>query len=259
MDKKKLLETILNDSTQIVQVIDTETFSIMYANLPAQHFLKAGEKAYLGEPCYKYLMGLDEQCPFCPVRNIDEKSSNETVITKENRTFTVKTKFVDWDGKKAFIEYIDDVTDIKKSQAIYESQLQTLIRSIPTAIDIFYMDIAGDVCLKACGSAEKDEKEFYGCHINDVVENMALHITDEAERGEFLHDFRRSALINAYESGHVQLDKVVRADFSASGEIRYTRITVRLMLNPSTEHLECVIYSIDINDEVQEKSAMKLI
>lgn len=254
MHKETLLETILNDSTQIVQVSDTETFSMMYANLPAQHFLKHSEKAYPGEHCYKYLMGLDEQCPFCPLRNIEGKTSNETVIDNGKQTFAVKTKLIDWDGKKAFIEYINDITDIKKSQAIYESQIQTLIRSIPTALGIFHMDVTGDVCLGFGGKAENCKKDFYSYRINDVIEDISYFMTDECVRDDFRRKFNRSALMNAYESGHVQLDKEARAVLDDSGgEVRYTRVTARLMLNPSTEHLECVIYGIDINDEIQEK------
>lgn len=249
---ESLLETVLNDSNQMIQVSDVETFSMMYANNPAREFTDHAGKPYLGEHCYKYMMGLNEQCPFCPMRNMDGKESEETVIDNGKQVFAVKTKKINWNGKDAFIEYAWDITGIKKSQKIFESQLHTLIQSIPDAQGVFHLDLTDDLCLNVSGISSNAKKIPSGTDTDTLLRNVAAFIPDLTERGNFIHFFSREVLTEAYRNGKIQLSKDVRSYFD-DNSIRFARITARLIINPTTEHLECIIYGIDINEEVTAK------
>ena len=56
-----LLEQILDDSNQMIQVSDVETFSMMYANKSARMYTGHADEPYEGKHCYEYMMGRTEQ------------------------------------------------------------------------------------------------------------------------------------------------------------------------------------------------------
>lgn len=80
MNREKLFESIINDSVQLIQVSDLETLSMIYANDTAKKFFPFSGEDCIGKPCYKYFMGYNEQCPFCPLRDMDGRASYDTVV-----------------------------------------------------------------------------------------------------------------------------------------------------------------------------------
>ncbi len=146
-EKERLLKQILDDSNEMIQVSDVDTFSVLYANEPARKFTGDAIKSYTGLHCYEYLMGRTEQCPFCPIHDIKEQESFEKEVDNGINIYKVKTKKIKWGEKEAFIEYATDITEVRHSLEIYESQVKNLIASIPNAQGIFHMDITEDSVL----------------------------------------------------------------------------------------------------------------
>ncbi len=109
-DDSKLLEKILDDSNQLIQVSEVGSFSVLYANEPAIRYAGRLGQSYKGVPCYKFFAGLEEPCPGCPALRM----GNQECVLKEmelgDRVLSVKTKLMDWNGKKAFIEYVTDIS-----------------------------------------------------------------------------------------------------------------------------------------------------
>lgn len=251
MDKENLLEAILNDSNQMIQVSDIDTYTMMYANDPAIKYAKGAGKPYKGEPCYKYMMGLDEQCPFCPMRNMGDNTSQEAEVDNGNQIFAVKTKIIDWNGKKAFIEYAWDITSVTRSQKIFEAQMRTLLQSIPHAQGIFHLDLTDDTCLTVGGISRYSRHLPKNLTVNQLITEAAKYIPDSQEREIYIRVFSREALKAAHENGDVQISRELRFIFD-DDTVKYARITARLTVNPANAHLECIIYGIDINNEKQE-------
>lgn len=252
MNREKLFESIINDSVQMVQVSDLETLSMIYANNTAKKFFPLAGEDCIGKPCYKYFMGFDEQCPFCPLREMSDKLSHDTVVHNGGRSFAVKTTISELDGRKVFTEYARDITDDEKAREQFETQIRMLVQSIPNALGIFHMDVTDDVCLSVGGDAAAIPKEFSKYTIDHVIEDLEHFISDEKEKSDFISRFSRKALINAYHNGTAQFDHVVRASYDDNGA-RYARLAARLILNPSNDHIECVIYGIDITEEIMQK------
>ena len=167
-ERELLLTSILNDSTQMIQVSDM-TYTMMYANRPAQLYTNHANQPYRGRHCYEYMMGFSEQCPFCPMREMGESSCQETEVDNGEQVFAVKTKIIDWQGKKAFIEYAWDITKLRRSQQIFESQMHTLIQSVPDAEGIFHLDLTDDVCLSINGMSKSVETMEQRLPVDDMV------------------------------------------------------------------------------------------
>lgn len=107
----QLLEEILNDSIEMIQVSDAETLTMIYANEPARKYTDHSDRPYQGKHCYEYMMGLTEQCPFCPLKHLGEGECFETEVDNGQEVFAVKTRKIVWEGKEAFVEYAWNITD----------------------------------------------------------------------------------------------------------------------------------------------------
>ena len=247
-----LLETLLNDSNQMIQISYLDDFTMLYANEPAKLYTGHENEPYQGRHCYEYMMGLKEQCPFCPMRQMGDVECKETEIDNGDKIFTVKVKIIELEGKKAFIEYIWDITEIRRSQKIFESQIHTLMKSIPEAQGIFHLDLTDNICLSINGASENVSKMRKRTSVDELVRQVAAFIPDSKGKEEFFQFFCRDALFYAYEKGKAQVSKETTSFFD-DGSIRSARIVARLMMNPMTNHLECVMYGLDITKEKEKK------
>lgn len=123
-EKEWLLESILNDSNQMVQVSDLETYTMLYANRAARSYTGHENQPYQGEHCYQYMMGQKEPCPFCPLRKLKQHGDQEIEVDNGKDVFAVKTKVTEWNGKNVFIEYARDITEEKKERLAYKKQMK---------------------------------------------------------------------------------------------------------------------------------------
>ena len=253
-EKEWLLESILNDSNQMIQVSDFETYRMLYANRAARIYTGHENQPYRGEYCYQYMMGLNEPCPFCPMRKMQQNECQETEVDNGKEIYAVKTKVTDWNGRKVFIEYAWDITEVRRSQKIFEAQMQTLLGAIPEAQGIFHLDITSDVCLSINGSSKNLDTMEQKTTVNDLVRQVASFVPHEKGKKEFFSFFNREALLNAYKKGKAEIKKETDSYFD-DGSIRSACITARFFMNPSTDHLECVIYGMDITEEKKEHLA----
>ena len=251
-EKESLLESIFNDSNELIQISDLDTYTMLYANNPARKFTGNADRPYIGKHCYKYMMGFDDICPFCPMRQMDSSDSRETEVDNGKQLFAVRTKIIDLNGKKAFIEYALDITEIRRSQKIFEEQMRTLLQSIPEAQGIFHVDVTEDVCLSINGSSNAAQNMNDQASVDSLVKQVSQFIPTAKEQEEFFHFFCRDSLLKAYENGNVQISRETDSFFD-DGNVRSARITARLIMNPATNHLECIIYGMDITEEKKEK------
>lgn len=247
-----LLESILNDSNQMIQVSDLESYSMLYANQTARRYTGHENQPYAGQKCYKYMMGLDEQCPFCPMRRLEGKEYQETEVDNGKEIYAVKTKVQEWQGRKVFIEYAWDITRIRRSQRLFESQMQTLVHSVPEAQGIFHLDITQDECISINGAAKSVDTMKRKTTVDELVAQVAAFVPDEKGKAEFRQFFSRKSLLEAYRKGKAEIKKETDSYFD-DGSIRSACITARFFMNPSTEHLECVLYGMDITEEKKER------
>ncbi len=250
-EKESLLKQILDDSNEMIQVSDVDTFSVLYANEPARKFTGDASKSYTGLHCYEYLMGRTEQCPFCPIHDIKEQESFEKEVDNGINIYKVKTKKIKWGEKEAFIEYATDITEVRHSLEIYESQVKNLIASIPNAQGIFHMDITEDSVLSINGCSKEIIKMQGLEHVNDLIRNIASYIPVKDEQDFFVAQFNRDHLIHEHEKGKTELSLETSSYFDDKS-IRDIRMTARLITNPKNNHLECIVFGLDISEEKQE-------
>lgn len=178
--------------------------------------------------------------------------SRETEVDNGHEIYAVKTKITEWNGKKVFIEYAWDITEIRRSQRIFENQMQTLVSSIPEAQGIFHLDLTSDMCLSINGASKNVESMEQKTPVDVLIRQIASFVPDQKGQEAFFAFFCRSALLAAYAKGNAEISKETESYFD-DGKIRSACITARFFMNPSTNHLECVLYGMDISAEKEER------
>ncbi len=247
-----LLAQILDDSDEMIQVSDVQTFSMMYANGKARSYTGHEAEPYKGRHCYEYMMGLKEQCPFCPMHQIGDRESFENEVDNGQEVYAVKTKKITWEGKEAFIEYAWDITGIRRSQQIYEAQVQALIVSLPHAQGVFHMDLTEDRVISVHGSSKETGTMQHLLTVNEMIHSIAGYVPKEEDAQAFYEFFCREQLLQYYDQGKSEIEKETFSYFD-DRSVRPARITARLIRNPKNDHLECILYGMDISEEWEER------
>lgn len=238
---------LLDDTYQLIQVSDLD-FNMLYANLPARSFTGHPQRSYQGQKCYQYMMGSDEQCSYCPMRQMDGRDTCIVEVDNGTQVFTAKTKLIQWEGKPAFVEYATDVTTIRRAQQIFESQVRALMASIPDAQGVFHFDLTAD-CLFSTNGVSTNLDQFHKqVSVDQTTDQIASFIPNDKMKAQFLANFCRESLISAYNSGKTELHQELLS-YYADQSIRWTRMTCRLIMNPDNGHLESILYGMDISRE----------
>lgn len=238
---------ILDDTYQLIQISDLD-FNMLYANLPARSFTGHPDRPYTGQKCYQYMMGSEEQCPYCPMRQMDGRDTCTTEVDNGTQVFTAKTKRIQWEGKPAFVEYATDVTTIRRAQQIFETQVRALMASIPDAQGVFHFDLTDDRLFSTNGVSTNLDQFQNPATVDQTIELIASFIPDAEMKDKFLARFHRETLIAAYSSGKTELHQKLLS-YYADQSIRWTRMTCRLIMNPNNGHLEAILYGMDISRE----------
>ncbi len=257
-EDEDMLSLILDETNQMIQLSDLESFRMLYANKPAREFALHHGEDYHGRHCYEYMMGLSEPCPYCPMRKLGDRRSAETEVDNGNNIYAAKTNVFQWRGQKVFMEYAWDITEIRRSQHIFESQMKLLLQSIPEAQGILHFDLTADVCLSLNGAAKKNMSTFPKHEtVNRTLRHMVSFIPDLAEREAMYEKFSREAMMASYEKGNVEISRDTVSYFD-DGSIRAARVNARLQMNPTNGHMEAILYGLDISDELKKKECYEV-
>ena len=250
------LKQILDDSDQMIMVCDMETCDMLYANT---RLLKASAHAgepYLGRKCHKYVMESDEICSYCPLRN--KEGNLEVVKNVEDFTgvYSIKTKIIDWNGRKAFVEYASDITEMHLLERRYKREVDAIISSINMAKGICHVDLHDRKLLSF--SREKgilSDIDFTS--VDQVLRAVEEELQTKEVKEEFRRMFSYENVLETYANGEMSLsfDTEVRR---SNGDIVPVRFVGRLVNNPTNNHLECIAFNYDITEEVELKREMEI-
>jgi len=120
-----IYQTILDHTNRMVYVSDCHTRQILYANSAAREYRKKENESYAGKTCYSYIHGIDHPCDDCFLNRIKpgEVLSKDRFSNERKKWERLSGEYINWCGHKAFVQYIDDITDMKLKQAEYQNML----------------------------------------------------------------------------------------------------------------------------------------
>lgn len=108
------LQTILDNQSSWIYVIDKEDYTMHYINQKTANFVPT---AKTGMYCYKAFFNRDKPCDVCPVKAF-EKENKSTILEIYNPVLQVWSASnvgeINWNGKPAYLVTSYDITSYKK-------------------------------------------------------------------------------------------------------------------------------------------------
>lgn len=239
---------LIDHSGQFIQVCHPEDYTMVYANQMTLDISGHPDKPYQGEKCYQYMLGLCAPCGHCPMRKMGNAKEKEIETDDGEHVFRLKARYAKWNGKKVFMEYGRDVTGLMNDQRRYASQIRGILETIPEGQGVFHMDLTADRWLSSGGHAENARKMQDLESVDALIHQIASFVPSADGQESFFHTFCRQAQLDTWSEGKRQII-LETLSYYDDLSIRWSRITTRLIENPSNGHLESILYGVDISQE----------
>ncbi len=124
--QKPLTDSLMDCVSEVVCVIDPNTYEILYANKTLRDMAK---KDLTGCLCYEALHKNNSPCAFCTndrlTKNSDRPLHREVHNSILKRDFSITSKIMQWpDGRDVIVECAIDITRNKKTEGDLKRRLE---------------------------------------------------------------------------------------------------------------------------------------
>ena len=131
---------LLDHTSSIIYVVDRETCELLYANEMALKLWGGGD--YAGQPCYRFINGRDEPCPWCSIPRMKDGACHVEAAYSpmQDMWFSVDCKSMRWHGHEAVAVYTRDVTRQQRRQESLEldkKNVDAILGNIPGGVAVF--------------------------------------------------------------------------------------------------------------------------
>ncbi|HBF0733917.1 TPA: diguanylate cyclase [Clostridioides difficile] len=233
-----------------VYISDMDTYELLYLNKHSCNTLQASANELIGRKCYEVIQGRTSPCPFCTNSYLkkDDIYEWEFYNKKLKRTFIIKDRMLNWQGRRVRIELSYDMYSAEYKLAKKDQERESILKTIT----------AGMVRLDA-----RDYLTILWC--NDIFLNM-IEYTKEQFAEElnnqcgylFSEDYKRSKKLaqDLKESG----DNVVfeAKIYTRSREERIWTVTLCYISGEDSWDGIPSFYSIGIDITKERKQIEKL-
>ena len=250
-----VLQQILEDSDQIIAVIDANSLSLLYANKKARDFWEITNTTLPDKPCYRALFGYSEPCIFCPLKRANQDNKLTHTYRKGNGIYKARYKSIIWNGRSAYAVYVQDITEVSVSENIYNTEVEAIMNSNTDTQGVTHLDLDANIVLYS-----KSTLNTYSNTLPKIAEHCIYTFTDfiieESEKYQFRNHFNPSNLRLIFEMGQRSLSHEYRLR-KKDGTICWSRLTASLIKNPTNNHLECVLFAIDCTREHELRKSIE--
>ncbi len=239
---KKLLDHI----NEFVMVINPDDYSLIYLNARGQ---KLKGTNYKGAKCFRKMEGLSQPCVHCVMKNIQYDTPHNITVGSGDCILDVTASMWEINNRKVFVEIGGEhrkdhgVTD-------YVAQMKTIVEMLPNQQMIYHVDVTDDILLNASGKSELQHPHKKGTSMDVLANYIASLAKNETAKKALYETLNRASILQAFENGTYQYsrDYVRNEDLSQPADFR---VSVNLIRNPITNHIDCLIYGVDILSETK--------
>ena len=144
----QLYANLVNKSQSAIYVSDIANYDLLYINETGLNFVGKKDFSYSGKKCYEFLFNQTSPCKFCKIHLMDNNKFIERDFTysSNNCIYRLRGKLTDWNGIDAHVEYIDDVTENRRTMQENNElmhQLSSVIENMPGGMCLYCADING--------------------------------------------------------------------------------------------------------------------
>lgn len=250
------LVDLVDHSGQFIQVCHPEDYTMVFANEQTRVVSGHPEQPYQGKLCYEYMLGADGPCGHCPMNQMGNETEKTIEVDDGDHVFQLKARYATWNGRRVFIEYGRDVTDVKAAQLRYARRMHAILENIPDGQGVFHVDLTADEWLSSSGIAENAQRMQHVENVDALIRMVAAFVPGEEGQKRFFETFCRARELEEYAGGKNQIVLETESYYD-DRSIRWSRITAHLLENPGNGHVESVIYGVDISSERVHVAALE--
>jgi signal transduction histidine kinase/ActR/RegA family two-component response regulator len=151
-----------------------------------------------------------------------------------------------------------NITAEKNAESRYSETVRELLSLSPNALCTFRLNLTKNLCSEEHGTSQYIEKLIFSDTADNLFANIENIILDQEQKESFKAVFSRPTLIAAFEKGQSRFSLKYRR-LVESGDTHWVRTSLNMFLNPTTNDLEAIIYSVDIDYSVTEESIIDCI
>lgn len=132
-EKNSYFHWMMDEYVGNVYISDMETYDLLYVNQESCNVLGKSSEEVVGQKCYEVIQGRNSPCPFCTNDRLTADSFYEWEFDNPvlKRTFMIKNRIVNWEGRRARIELSHDMYSAEFKLAKKDREREAIIRTIP--------------------------------------------------------------------------------------------------------------------------------
>lgn len=134
--RTEFIQWMMSEYAGNVYVSDMETYELLYLNKHASETLQVYADALIGKKCYEVIQGRTSPCPFCTNQYLKEDGAYEWEFYNPNlkRTFIIKDRMLNWEGRRARIELSYDMYSTEYKLAKKDQEREAILKTVPAGM-----------------------------------------------------------------------------------------------------------------------------
>lgn len=251
-----LLNRTTNISSMGVHVVDLRTREMYYSNEAGFRLIDKEPCDYRGRQCYEVFFGYDKPCDNCRIEETKRGEHRyETYVERVDKAFLTNSEITSWDGRDVYIEFITDITDVKKERDVLRIREQELKEKYE--IEKHKGVLSEDLMAYAIHNLTQDTMiesnyshmialERPDLSLQETAQIEAVLAIDSKQQQEYLELHHAKVLLEKYKAGEAEITLDLRLKLP-SGKIRWVCDELHMMHQPKGSDVLLFEYIHDIN------------
>lgn len=132
-EKANSFEFMMEEYAGNIYISDMDNYELLYLNRTACETLKQPASSMVGRKCYEVIQGRTSPCPFCTNDIINDKEFYEWEFDNPvlERTFMIKNRIINWEGRRARLELSYDMFSTEYKLAKKDKEREVILRTLP--------------------------------------------------------------------------------------------------------------------------------
>ncbi|WP_294468726.1 PAS domain-containing hybrid sensor histidine kinase/response regulator [uncultured Anaerofustis sp.] len=132
-EKAESFEFMMDEYEGNIYISDMDDYELLYVNKTACETLNQPSEKVLGRKCYEVIQGRTSPCPFCTNNVINDKEFYEWEFDNPvlKRTFMIKNRVINWEGRRARLELSHDMFSTEYKLAKKDQEMNTIVKTLP--------------------------------------------------------------------------------------------------------------------------------
>ena len=133
---KENFKWLMSEYAGNVYISDMDTYDLLYLNKHACDTLQTHPEQVIGSKCYEAIQGRTSPCPFCTNQYLKKNETYEWEFYNQNlkRTFIIKNRMLEWEGRKMRIELSYDMYSTEYKLAKKDQEREAILKTVPAGM-----------------------------------------------------------------------------------------------------------------------------